>query len=38
MIGDKYPTPGTDFETWRGFMGFVGFRYKSITGKDLFNN
>lgn len=38
MIGDKYPTPETDFETWRGFMGFVGFRYKSITGKDLFNN
>ena len=35
-IADKYPTPGSDFETWRSFMGFVGFRYKSATGKDLF--
>lgn len=35
-IGEKYPTPGTDFETWKGFMGFVGYKYKTITGKDLF--
>lgn len=37
-IGKKYPAPGADFEAWKGFMGFVGYRYKAITGKDLFVN
>ena len=37
-IGEKYPTPGTDFETWKGFMGFIGYKYKTITGKDLFKS
>lgn len=37
-IGKKYPAPGADFEAWKGFMGFVGYRYKALTGKDLFAN
>lgn len=37
-IGKKYPAPGTDFEAWKGFMGFIGYRYKALTGKDLFAN
>lgn len=35
-IGRKYPAPGADFEAWKGFMGFIGYRYKALTGKDLF--
>lgn len=37
-IGKKYPAPGADFEAWKGFMGFIGYRYKALTGKDLFAN
>ena len=37
-IGKKYPAPGADFEAWKSFMGFIGYRYKTITGKDLFAN
>lgn len=37
-IGRKYPAPGADFEAWKGFMGFIGYRYKALTGKDLFAN
>lgn len=37
-IGKKYPAPGSDFEEWKSFMGFIGYRYKSLTGKDLFVN
>ncbi len=36
-LADKYPTPGSNFDEWKGFMGFVGYKYKAITGKDLFN-
>lgn len=35
-LADIYPIPGTDFAEWKSFMGFVGFKYKSLTGKDLF--
>lgn len=35
-LADKYPTPGSNFDEWKGFMGFVGYKYKAITGKDLF--
>lgn len=37
-IGKKYPAPGADFEAWKSFMGFIGYRYKALTGKDLFAN
>ena len=37
-IGKKYPAPGADFEAWKSFMGFIGYRYKALTGKDLFTN
>lgn len=37
-IGKKYPAPGANFEAWKGFMGFIGYRYKALTGKDLFAN
>ena len=36
-LADKYPTPGSNFDDWKGFMGFIGYKYKAITGKDLFN-
>ena len=36
QIAQMYPIPGTDFNQWKGFMGFVGFKYKALTGKDLF--
>lgn len=36
-LADKYPTPGSNFDEWKGFMGFIGYKYKAITGKDLFN-
>ena len=36
QIAQMYPIPGTDFSQWKGFMGFVGFKYKALTGKDLF--
>lgn len=35
-LADKYPIPGSNFDEWKGFMGFVGYKYKAITGKDLF--
>lgn len=35
-LADKYPTPGSNFDEWKGFMGFIGYKYKAITGKDLF--
>lgn len=35
-IGQNYPIPGTDFNKWKEFMGFVGFKYKALTGKELF--
>jgi hypothetical protein len=28
-----YPIPGTDFNQWKSFMGFVGFKYKQLTKK-----
>jgi hypothetical protein len=31
-----YPIPGSDFNKWKTFMGFVGYKYKALTGKDLF--
>lgn len=37
-LADKYPTPGSNFDEWKGFMGFVGYKYKAITGKDLFKS
>ena len=36
-LGKKYPAPGANFEEWKGFMGYIGYRYKQITGKDLFS-
>lgn len=30
-----YPIPGTDFNKWKNVMGFVGFKYKALTGKNL---
>ena len=35
-LAEMYPIPGTDFNQWKSFMGFVGFKYKSLTGKELF--
>jgi|GEM_PF-6186406 hypothetical protein len=35
-IADRYPAPDANVEDWKGFMGFVGYRYKSLTGQDLF--
>lgn len=35
-IADRYPAPDAEVEAWKGFMGFVGYRYKSLTGQDLF--
>lgn len=35
-ISEIYPIPGTDFNQWKSFMGFVGFKYKQLTGKDLY--
>lgn len=35
-LGQIYPIPGTDFNQWKVFMGFVGYKYKALTGKDLF--
>lgn len=37
-LADKYPTPGSNFDEWKGFMGFIGYKYKAITGKDLFES
>ena len=36
QIVQIYPIPGTDFNQWKNFMGFVGFKYKALTGKELF--
>lgn len=36
QIVQIYPIPGTDFNQWKNFMGFVGFKYKTLTGKELF--
>ena len=35
-LAQIYPIPGTDFSQWKGFMGFIGYKYKALTGKDLF--
>ena len=35
-ISQRYPVPGTDFAKWKAFMGFVGYKYKALTGKELF--
>lgn len=35
-LAEIYPIPGTDFNQWKGFMGFVGYKYKALTGKELF--
>ena len=35
-LSQMYPIPGTDFNQWKSFMGFVGFKYKALTGKELF--
>ena len=35
-LAEMYPIPGTDFNQWKPFMGFVGYKYKSLTGKQLF--
>ena len=35
-LADIYPIPGTDFNQWKNFMGFVGFKYKQLTKKQLF--
>ena len=35
-LAQIYPIPGTDFNQWKPFMGFVGYKYKALTGKDLF--
>ena len=35
-ISMRYPAPDADMEAWRGFLGFVGYRYKTLTGQDLF--
>ena len=37
ILSEKYPTPGTDFAKWKEFMGFVGYKYKTLTGKQLYN-
>ena len=36
QVAQIYPIPGTDFNKWKSFMGFVGFKYKQLTGKELF--
>ena len=36
QIAQIYPIPGTDFNKWKNFMGFVGFKYKQLTKKQLF--
>ena len=36
QIAQIYPIPGTDFNDWKAFMGLVGFKYKALTGKELF--
>lgn len=36
QLAQIYPIPGTDFNKWKGFMGFIGYKYKALTGKDLF--
>ena len=35
-LAQIYPIPGSDFNKWKSFMGFVGYKYKALTGKDLF--
>ena len=35
-LAQMYPIPGTDFNQWKAFMGFVGYKYKALTGKELF--
>ena len=35
-LAQIYPIPGTDFNKWKQFMGFIGYKYKALTGKDLF--
>ena len=35
-LAEMYPIPGTDFNQWKPFMGFVGYKYKMLTGKQLF--
>ncbi len=35
-VSERYPAPNANVEDWKGFMGFIGYRYKSITGNDLF--
>ena len=35
-LAQIYPIPGTDFNQWKTFMGFVGYKYKALTGKELF--
>ena len=35
-LAQIYPIPGTDFNKWKSVMGFVGFKYKQLTGKELF--
>ena len=35
-LAQIYPIPGTDFNQWKSFMGFVGYKYKALTGKELF--
>ncbi len=35
-VSKRYPAPNADVEAWKGFMGYVGYRYKSLTGNDLF--
>ena len=35
-IAQIYPIPGTDFSKYKALMGFVGFKYKQLTGKELF--
>ena len=36
QLAQIYPIPGSDFGAWKGFMGFIGYKYKALTGKDLF--
>ena len=35
-LAQIYPIPGTDFNQWKSFMGFIGYKYKALTGKELF--
>ena len=35
-LAQIYPIPGTDFSKWKSFMGFIGYKYKALTSKDLF--